>query len=132
MFDTLCRYKDFCVILCSGYFKKDENAFYGRQVIDSLDKLHVDKSFICPTAISIKHGICDFDCDFIDVQRKLTETGNNIYILADSSKFEKTALLKMDEAKREYIYVTDSKMPDALIKLYKENEFIIYRSNEVK
>ena len=40
------------------------------------------------------------------------DSSDENYILADSSKFEKTALLKVDDMKSEYFYITDSRLPE--------------------
>lgn len=120
---------DFNVILCGGYFKNEENSFYGSLVTDALSSLRADKVFIFPSAISLRGGICDFDQDLYQVQKQLLSIGNTAFILADSSKFEKTALLKMDDMKNEYTYITDSKLSDALVKLYKENNITVFGGN---
>lgn len=121
---------DFNVILCGGYFKNEENSFYGSLVTDALSSLRADKVFIFPSAISLRGGICDFDQDLYQVQKQLLSIGNTAFILADSSKFEKTALLKMDDMKNEYTYITDSKLSDALVKLYKENNITVFGGNK--
>ena len=55
------------------------------------------------------------------VQKLMIKNSDSVYILADSSKFEKRALLKMDDMRPEYHYVTDHLLTDELRKLYKEN-----------
>ena len=112
---------DFDVILCGGYFKREENSFYGNLTLDALSSLRADKVFIFPSAVSLRGGICDFEQDLFQVQKKLLSVGNEVYVLADSSKFEKTALLKVDDMKSEYTYITDSHLSGGLSKLYEEN-----------
>ena len=43
-----------------------------------------------------------------------------IYALADSSKFETKALLKIGDASS-YIYITDDALPNGIRELYAEN-----------
>lgn len=62
----------------------------------------------------------------------ITYSADNIFILADSSKFEKKAILKLDDMKNEYIYVTDSSLHDELKKLYKENNIKICSEGSTK
>lgn len=127
VFNILYRHENFNVILCGGRFKKEENAFYGSLVLDALSKIYVQKAFIFPSAVSIELGICDYQEDLYQVQRKVLERSGLVYILADSSKFEKSALLKLDEMKNEYHYISDSKLSDELVKIYKENGINIYK-----
>ena len=48
-------------------------------------------------------------------------SSDEIYILADSSKFKKKALLKVSDMKKEYIYVTDSDISEELKILYQKH-----------
>ena len=121
IFTELCKFKDFKVILCAGHFMKDENTFFGSLVLEALEKIHVQKSFVFTSAVSLKHGICDFNQDLLLLQKKLLSCSDDVFVLADSSKFESTALLKLDEMKNEYIYVTDTHLSEELRRIYSEN-----------
>jgi len=132
VFDILCKHENFNVILCGGNFIKSENAFWGPFVIDMLSKLHMQKVFIFPTAVSLENGICDYQCDIYSSQQQMIKSSDEIYILADSTKYEKKALLKLSDMKRDYCYVTDSQLPDELKKLYEENDIQIYVGGNLK
>lgn len=122
VFESLCRHQNFEVILCGGHFNREENCFYGDLVLNTLDRLHMQKAFLFPSAISLKYGICDFQQEFCQIQRKIMECSDDIYILADSSKYEKNGLLKLDDMKPEYTYITDSRLSPDLKKIYLENQ----------
>ncbi len=126
VFNVLCYHKNFKVILCGGCFIKEENAFYGSMVLDNLSKIHVQKAFIFPSSVSLEFGICDYNYDLYQVQKQLILGADNIYVLTDSSKFEEKALLKIEDMKKEYFYITDKNLPSGLKKLYKENEINIF------
>lgn len=132
VFNILCNHEDFSVILCGGHYLKEENAFYGVLALDTLGKLHLKKTFIFPSTISIEFGICDYRNDLYQVQKQLINSSDNIFILADSSKFEKKALLKLDEMKKEYVYITDELLPEELKKIYIENNMKIITGGKKK
>ena len=132
VFEMLSNHKDFSVILCGGYYLREENAFYGELTLDMLNSLHIQKTFIFPSAVSFESGIYDYQKDLYQIQKQLVKLSDEIYILADSSKFEKTALLKLDNMKPEYIYITDNSLQDELVKLYKENDIQIYLGGQEK
>lgn len=127
VFNILCHNRQFKTILCGGHFLREENSFYGSLVLDSLRNIHVQKSFIFPSAVSVDFGICDYNENLYPIQKEMTSCAEQVFVLADSSKFEKRALLKVSDMKKEYIYITDSKLPDGLVKLYKENEINVYK-----
>lgn len=130
VFNILNSYKDFSVILCGGYLMKEENTFYGSLTVNMYSTLYAQKAFIFTSAVSLEHGICDFRQEFYDVQKVMIGCADEIFVLADSSKFEKKALLKLTDMKNEYIYITDNDLPNELKELYKENSIKIYTGGE--
>jgi len=109
------------VILIGGRFMRGENAFFGGMTREMLRSIYAPKWFLFPSALSLEYGEC---CDLEEhaaIYRYLAETAGQVYMLADSSKFEQKALLKVDEMKPAHIYVTDSGLSAELQKLYEEN-----------
>ena len=127
VFNLLCYHKNFKLILCAGHFNKTENAFYGSLVMDAIDGINVQKAFIFPTAVSIEHGICGYNEEFCHLQKMAIKSADMVYILADSGKFEKKALLKIADMKKEYQYITDSDLSSELEKIYAENDINIFK-----
>jgi len=130
VFDLLCD--QFTVILCSGHYLKDERTFYGPLTLDTLSKLHVQKAFLFPSAISLEHGICDYQEQLYLLQKQILHCGEEIFVLADSSKFEKKALYHIEAMRSEYRYVTDGELPEELKKLYVENGIQIYTGGSTR
>lgn len=125
VFNLLKGHREFSVIVCGGHFLQSENAFCGGLALEMLQTLHVQKAFVCPSAVSIEWGICDYQADLYPMQKQLLHCADHIYILADSSKFEKKALLKLADMKREYHYVTDNGLNEGLKRVYEENQMSI-------
>lgn len=121
VFDILKGHENFTVILCGGHYMSSENAFFGALTLDMLDHLHMQKAFIFPSAVSLECGICEYQQELYQIQKKMMECADSVYILADSSKFEKRALLKLDDMKEEYFYITDSNLAKDKSQLYKES-----------
>lgn len=132
VFEILSNHKEFSVILCGGHYLREENAFYGELTLNMLNSLHVQKAFIFPSAVSLEYGIFDYQSDVYQLQKQLLKSSDEIYILADSSKFEKTGLLKLNNMTPEYIYITDHSLQDEIVKLYKENDIKIYLAEHKK
>ena len=121
VFDCLCDHDQFTVILCGGYYLKEERAFYGVLALETLGKLHVQKAFLFPSAVSLEFGICDYQQELTQIQSRLLTSAEQVYILADSSKFEKKALLQLSPTDPSYTYITDSALSEEVKKLYAEN-----------
>lgn len=126
IFQRLSNHKEFEVILCGGHYLKNECAFHGALTMDILSVLHVQKVFLFPSAVSLANGICDFHTELYQIQRQLIQLADEVFILADSGKFEKKALLKIADTEKRYTYITDSNLPAELLTLYRENDIVIY------
>ena len=124
VFNILCD--RFSVILCGGYYSSNEKAFYGLLALGMLKNLHMQKAFIFPSAVSLEFGICDYQKDLYQIQEQMIKSSDEIFILADSSKFEKKALLKLNNMKTEYRYITDCNINSELEKLYREHNLNLY------
>ena len=57
--------------------------------------------------------------------RALKMAADQCYILADSSKFERSDLLKQDDMLPGYVYITDPELPEGMKKMYEENGITI-------
>ena len=126
VFQALCDYKDFSVILCGGDYLREENAFYGELTASMLSSLHVQKAFVFPSAISLERGIFDYRKELYRLQKQLIRCADKTFILADSSKFEKTGLLKLGNTQAEHTYVTDGLLSREIATLYQENGMTVY------
>lgn len=125
VFERVSRNPHFDIILCGGHFLKEENAFYGSFVQSALERTHVNKVFLAPSAVSLKNGICDFQLQLYEIQKKLLTIGDEIIVLADSSKYERSALLKISPVSAKYKYVSDSGLPEEIKEIYRKNEIHI-------
>ncbi len=119
VFELLCD--QFTVILCGGHYVKEERSFYGPIALETLSKLHVQKAFVCPSAISLEYGLCDYQQTIYPLQKQLLQCADEGFVLADSKKFGKKALYQIEAMRSEYRYITDGELPAELEKLYTEN-----------
>jgi DeoR/GlpR family transcriptional regulator of sugar metabolism len=128
VFDILSVSDRFRLILCGGFYDHAEKAFYGQLALDSLKRLHVKKAFLCPTAISLKSGIWDYNDALIQVQAQAIASSEKVIFLADSEKFEKNAMLKLCDTSAAHTYVSDSQFPQHYKQLYEEQGISVITS----
>lgn len=130
VFQKAHDFKNFNILLCGGYFLNHENSFYGTFAKDMLERIHVTKVFIFPWAVSLSNGICDSQPQLAEMQQKLLSVGDKVIVLADSSKYEKSALIKVADMNPGYIYIADSRLPDEVKEVYKNNNITIITGEE--
>ncbi len=130
VFEKTHDFKNFKTILIGGQYLKEERAFIGTIAVDMLKRLHLKKVFIFPMAVSLKFGIADFTLNLAGMQRQLYESGEEIFILADSSKIEKTSLFTVMPISRDYVIITDSGLSEDVKNMYREENYKIISCKE--
>ncbi len=108
------------VILAGGEYLGEEKCFYGHLALDMIGHLHVKKSFLTPSGISLDFGISDHVRELIEIQRAIARIADQVYVLADSSKFEAYAPLQICGLDRRYVYLTDPELPEEIFELYRK------------
>lgn len=110
----------FDVILTGGEYYPKEGALYGELAVESIARLHTDKCFIFPSAVSVRYGVEDFVPCFVPVQRQLMQYSDHVFIAADSSKFGGRALIRVCDLDPRYVYVTDGGVSKEIAKEFAE------------
>ncbi len=123
--DVLAKNDAFDIISTGGRYLESEKAFYGAITTLSLENLNFEKAFIFPSAVSLEYGIQDFSYDIIDLQKLLMKKSKHAYILADSTKFEKTANFTLCKDISQYTFVTDNELSVSIKKIYGKNKIDI-------
>lgn len=97
----------FRTVLTGGEYLSDDDCFAGSLAEEFLRRFHVNKSFICPAALSLEHGIECFIPKLETMQLIMTEISDKTFVLADSDKFLTRGLIKTLDLDPEFIYITD-------------------------
>lgn len=130
VFNILSQKEDHRVILCGGCYHSREKAFFGSITLQALQQLHVRKAFLCPSAISLKSGVWDYDRDLIQIQKQILSICDQAYFLAGSEKFETSALLKLCDASPNHIYITDPGLSPQYRQLYRDHDRTVITCKE--
>jgi len=130
VFNLLRQKEGFRLILCAGHYFAKENAFYGPLCMEAISRLQAQKAFIFPSAVSMHHGLFDNWEELLPQQQAYIHQSENVFVLADSSKFECRQLLKIDDMSEAFTYVTDSGLSEALKETYQKNRFRVITGRE--
>lgn len=83
------------VVCVGGTFSKDHKAFQGNMTIQALDNLFLDKTFMSCRSLSMEHGVTDSSEGQAMIHQKLLHRSNEVYLIADYSKFDKTSFINI-------------------------------------
>lgn len=131
VFDILNSNQDIKVILLGGQYYRKEKAFYGPLLIDTLDKLHVNISFVFPSAVSRQFGIEDYLLEMIPIQQGYIRIADRAFIVADHSKFENRAFACITRNLDKATFITDSNLSDDIYQDYIEQNIQLIRCDRL-
>jgi len=100
------------VFVAPGKLRKDESDLVGYDTISYLQDYYFDTAFMSVAGVDADRGFMDFDEDEVRVRQKLMNCARNKVVMADSSKFGKTANMRTVSFEAVDRFVTDRK-PDA-------------------
>ena len=121
VFETLQDLPDYTVLLTGGRLDNNERVFYGSQVCQFLANVYVRKCFIFPSVLSLEAGITCYTQTLPLQLMPMLHQCDQVYVLADHTKFQKNAIYQISPMRQDFIYITDSSMPDALRSIYAAN-----------
>ncbi|MBD2871912.1 DeoR/GlpR family DNA-binding transcription regulator [Paenibacillus arenilitoris] len=127
VFGALTDAEGFELIQIGGQYLRGEKAFYGHMALDAVNRLHVAKAFVFPSAVSLRHGVGVFVHELFDIQRAYIHNADEVFILADSSKFEIAATVKLCDVSPSHTIITDRELPEPIYSLYKKNAIPIVK-----
>jgi DeoR/GlpR family transcriptional regulator of sugar metabolism len=95
--DSLSESENINLILLGGAYRASEKAFLGSMTMRDLGIFYVDKVFMSARFLSIENGMTDYNETFAELHQFMLKRGNTIYLLADSSKFNKTSFVSISD-----------------------------------
>lgn len=95
------------ILLAGGNVRNEFECTIGSFGIEFLNKLSVDKVFMCPNALSISKGLTTPFEETAAMKRAMMRTSNKRYLLCDSSKIGKTAFCKFADLNEFSYLITD-------------------------
>lgn len=120
VFEILSGNPGFKVILAGGFYDPDEKFFCGHLTLDMIRQIHVSSFFLMPSALSLDFGISEHVGGMIEVQREMIKIADQVIVLADSSKFETCAGLKICDVNPRFTYLTDSGLDEEIREAYRK------------
>lgn len=111
--DIILKAGKFMGILLGGTVNPEEFCTYGPVCERELAEYHIDVSFFAVNSISLESGITDFRINESGVIKAMHAASKKNYVVADSSKFDKSAFMGLMKLSQIDAIITDSQIsPD--------------------
>jgi DeoR family fructose operon transcriptional repressor len=119
--EECARYlKDSSIILLGGELRPDELCSTGPITLQYLSQFSFDKFFLSAAGFSIQAGISDPDIRETQVKQAMMKVAHEVILIADSSKWNHTAFVRVAEMKAVDTIISDDGLPEDAIQSLKE------------
>ena len=120
VFSLLMGKPGFRLMLTGGEFLRQGSAFCGPLAEGFLRRIHIRKAFLFPYAVSLKNGFTEYISQLLPIQRAYMEQADRVIALAESTRFEKSALVQLCQPTSSVLLVSDSALSGEHKALYRE------------
>lgn len=105
---TLMRpYPSLQVIIAGGVVRSSDGGIVGEAAVDFIRQFKVDYAIIGISAIDLDGALLDFDYREVKVAQAIIENARRVVLVADATKFERTAPVRMGHLSQVDVFVTD-------------------------
>jgi DeoR family glycerol-3-phosphate regulon repressor len=110
------------VIIASGVVRRSDGGIIGEAAVEFIRRFKVDYAVIGASAIDADGSLLDYDYREVSVARTIMENARNVILVADSTKFERAAPVRIAHVSAVDVFVTDRLPDEAMRQLLRDAE----------
>lgn len=127
VFNEIQKYSGLNLLATGGLFNFKTKSFVGLGTINGLKDIRLSSAFMSATAVSLEGGAANNSMHEAEVKKAVIEHSSKIILMADHSKFDKTATITFCGLDRFDYLITDQPLSASYIKrLSASNVNLIY------
>ena len=107
-------YRGIEVVIAGGVVRGSDGGVVGEAAVDFIKQFKVDYAVIGTSAIDADGALLDFDYREVKVAQAIIENARHVILVADSTKFERTAPVRIAHLSQVDTFVTDRCTLDAV------------------
>lgn len=105
------------IFLTGGTVRQSDGGIVGAVTVDQIEQFRVDFAVIGTSAIDQTGTLLDFDIREVEISRAIVEHARKIILVSDSSKFSRSAPVRIAHLSEIDVFVTDRLPSPAMIEL---------------
>ncbi len=118
-------YSNLNVIMLPGKLNRETLSFVGIEAIENLKVYNIDKAFMASTGVTIENGLTNASSEEYSIKKTVVEGSRLLYLLADYTKFGRTALHTYCSLSAVNSIITEQKPPEKYISYCSEHNISI-------
>jgi DeoR family glycerol-3-phosphate regulon repressor len=108
------------VIVAGGNVRRSDGAVIGSSAISLIGQFKVDYAIIGASAIDEEGALLDFDYREVQVSQAIIANARSVMLVSDSSKFQRSAPVRIAHLSQIQTFVTDAALPPRLQSICEE------------
>jgi len=109
------RFSEIDTILAGGMVRRNFHSTVGPIAVEAIRGFNVDRSFMAANGVHLTRGITTPHIEQAQVKEALVAAGDEVILLADSSKLGKASFVKFAELSQVDVLITDSGISPELL-----------------
>ncbi|TFF19082.1 DeoR/GlpR transcriptional regulator [Jiella endophytica] len=105
-------YPEVEVVIAGGVVRRSDGGIVGEAAVDFIRQFKVDFAVIGASAIDLDGSLLDFDYREVRVAQAIIGNARHVILAADSSKFERSAPVRIGHLDQVQTFVTDTAPPE--------------------
>ncbi len=122
--------KDIEVIIAGGVVRSSDGGIVGDATVEFIENFKVDYAIIGSSAIDpIDGSLLDYDFQEVKVAQAIIEKARHVILVADSTKFDRSAPIRIGHISQVDTFITDVILDDELRQFCKESNVTIIETD---
>ncbi|PUA19073.1 DeoR/GlpR family DNA-binding transcription regulator [Glaciimonas sp. PCH181] len=119
------------VIIAGGVVRARDLGVTGEETIDFIQRFKVDFGIIGVSSIDPDGALRDFDYREVRVAEAIIAHSRTVFLVADHSKFMRSALVKLSELSKIDALFTDKPIPESLVQAFKDADTDVFVADKI-
>ncbi len=116
----------FEIIIAGGAVRPSDGGITGEATIDFIHQFKIDFGIIGISSIDADGTLLDFDYHEVRVTQAIIESSRQVFLVADQSKFERSAMVRLGNINQVDALFTDLPPPPRIIEILTENNVVLH------
>jgi DeoR family glycerol-3-phosphate regulon repressor len=120
------------VVIAGGVVRRSDGGVIGEQAVDFIGQFKVDCAVIGASAIDSDGALLDYDYREVRVAQAIISNARQVVLVCDSTKFERTAPVRIAHLSQVNIFVTDRCPSQAIRRICAEHAVELVETSDLK
>jgi DeoR family glycerol-3-phosphate regulon repressor len=129
---SLCKSPNHSVIVAGGPVRGADSAVIGSAAVDLIRQFKVDTAIIGTSALDEDGALLDFDYREVQVAQAIIENARRVILVADRTKLERSAPVRIAHLGQVQVFVTDSLPSRALRQICTDKGIQLVETDEME